>query len=217
MQREKSSSSIISLSDCSYIDIMLKETSDFDVPYAIRSSRAVYPSTTQVSSLLNDECSAENGNPEEEDYSYGFSNFDILCGRSKLSHRHKGNKRFRIIIEMNRERYQNASNRADKTRITSDIIDLIRGASGRFLKWDTTGRCWNEASEDYTREKVSHALRSAKPALPRDYKRKKRDNSNKLDEFSVENNEISRKLFEQQQEIMMRLISESEEEEAVNS
>eukprot|EP00548_Thalassiothrix_antarctica_P002869 CAMPEP_0194139672 /NCGR_PEP_ID=MMETSP0152-20130528/9288_1 /TAXON_ID=1049557 /ORGANISM="Thalassiothrix antarctica, Strain L6-D1" /LENGTH=166 /DNA_ID=CAMNT_0038837601 /DNA_START=57 /DNA_END=553 /DNA_ORIENTATION=- len=65
--------------------------------------------------------------------------FDILCGRDKISHSHIGNRRFKVIIKMNREKYQTALVRDEKTRITSEIVAMIRSCQpgGRFLKLDT--------------------------------------------------------------------------------
>merc|ERR1711933_63850 len=34
---------------------------------------------------------------------------DVLCGRDKITFSHCGNKRFRVVINMHRERYQNTT------------------------------------------------------------------------------------------------------------
>jgi len=83
---------------------------------------------------------------------------DIICGRGQATHHHIGNKRFRQLIEMNRERYQTAKVRDYKTRVTLEIIELIRSCNGRFL----SGELEEIHDENVLREKVSHALRSAK-------------------------------------------------------
>lgn len=92
----------------------------------------------------------------------GLQSVDVLCGRDKMSHAHSGNKRFRQIIEMHREGYQTASCREKKTSITCQIVKTIRDSEGRFLKRDDETGEWSDVGDDYAREKVSHALRSAK-------------------------------------------------------
>jgi hypothetical protein len=91
----------------------------------------------------------------------GIQRTDVLCGRDKLSYAHVGNKRFRHIIVMNREVYQTGPSK-NKTSITCDIITMVREYGGRFLKLDETTGEFQELSEHYIRDKVSHALRSAK-------------------------------------------------------
>jgi hypothetical protein len=93
---------------------------------------------------------------------------DVLCGRDKISHAHIGNKHFRKIIESHREEYQQAGTRDKKTQITSRIIASVQAQGGRFLKLADDMDMWEEVNEQYAREKVSHALRSAKdPHRPR--------------------------------------------------
>ena len=93
--------------------------------------------------------------------------FDVLYERDKVSHSHVGNKRFRHIIKMNQVRYQNATSREAKTRITEDIIDIIRSRGGRFLKFDADSNEWTDVGDEKAHEKVSHALRSVKgPTKP---------------------------------------------------
>ena len=104
--------------------------------------------------------------------------FDVICGRDKQSVRHEGNKQFRTIVEQYRVRYQRTSVREEKTRITCEIISRIRAGSmhkpgGRFLKLDPDTKKWCDAGDEFAREKVSHALRSAKDPN-REKHRKKR-------------------------------------------
>ena len=90
------------------------------------------------------------------------SRLDVLCGRDKVAYSHVGNRRFRVIVSMNRERYQSCKPREAKTRITTEIIKSIRESGGRFLQKNETTGLYEDAGDDYAHEKVSHALRSAK-------------------------------------------------------
>ena len=94
-----------------------------------------------------------------------ITEFDVYCGRDKRNHSHPGNKRFRDLIQANRDRYQNAALREYKTRITSDIIDMVHSYGGRFLRLDEASNTWYQVDGAYIHDKVSHALRSARDPL----------------------------------------------------
>ena len=77
-----------------------------------------------------------------------------------------GNKRFRVLCEMNLDRYTAATTKIEKSLIVMSIVDTIRDAggddgkgTGGFVKEDVqTGR-WYEISEAAAREKVGQKLR----------------------------------------------------------
>jgi hypothetical protein len=97
-----------------------------------------------------------------------ITDLDVYCGRDKRSQSHPGNKRFRDLINAHRERYQSASLREHKTRITSDVIDIVHNYGGRFMKTREDEEEWYAMETAYVHDKVSHALRSAKdPRRPR--------------------------------------------------
>lgn len=98
---------------------------------------------------------------------------DVLCGRDKQSHAHIGNKNFRKLVLKYRQEYQTAPSREHKTLITCNIVAKVLGYGGRFLKMDETIGKWRNVGDQYAREKVSHALRSAKdPNRPKIKKRR---------------------------------------------
>lgn len=98
---------------------------------------------------------------------------DVICGRDKLTHSHTGNKKFRQIVMSFREQYQSSATRENKTNITCRIVMMIRQSGGRFLKQDELTGEWKDVADQYAREKVSHALRSAKdPNRPKPKKRR---------------------------------------------
>jgi hypothetical protein len=77
----------------------------------------------------------------------GLSAADVLCGRDRVAHAHCGNRRFRHIIEMNRIAYQNAPCREAKTKITCQVVDMIRTWGGRFLKLNEEAAEWPDAGD----------------------------------------------------------------------
>jgi hypothetical protein len=135
--------------------------------------------------------------------------FDIICGRDRVSHSHCGNKRFRVIIEMNRERYQNKIPRNDKSAITAELVTMIRSCrpGGRFLKMDENNN-WYDVGDEYAKEKVSHALRSAKD--PHRVKIRKKRTNDSGSSTSEQGKDVFAELLRVQQEIFEKLVLEDE-------
>ncbi|KAG7344339.1 hypothetical protein IV203_022347 [Nitzschia inconspicua] len=84
---------------------------------------------------------------------------DILCGRGRSTSDHPANVLFRELVNGNKDAYQKAKRRDEKTKITCDLVDRLR-RHGRFVLFDPKTKLWYEVSEEYAREKVSHSLRS---------------------------------------------------------
>jgi hypothetical protein len=84
--------------------------------------------------------------------------YDVLCGRRKDSFNHVGNRRFRVIISLNLQRYINSPTRFDRSDMILSLVRELRDKVGvRFLK--KKGSKFVELSEKECREKVGHALR----------------------------------------------------------
>lgn len=93
---------------------------------------------------------------------------DVLCGRDSNSTQHVGNRRFRSLVQSYCERYQLAQKRSEKTQITREVINIIHGDGGRFLRFDEKLGCWVQVEKmAYIHDKVSHALRSSKVPIPK--------------------------------------------------
>lgn len=99
--------------------------------------------------------------------------YDVVCGREKIVHHHIGNKRYLKIIQMNREKYQTAATRDIKTRITLCILEMVRSCGGRFLKLNKKEQEYQDVGDEYAREKISHALRSAKDPTQKRIRKKR--------------------------------------------
>jgi hypothetical protein len=75
--------------------------------------------------------------------SFQLGENDVFCGRGSMCFNHVGNKRFRLIVLSNLDRYAEAPTKAGKTAIIYEIVDLVRSNSpyGGFVKKDLeTGR-----------------------------------------------------------------------------
>jgi hypothetical protein len=126
----------------------------------------------------------------------GIATIDILCGRKKFIYNHTGkhhiasrsifsameniptqnlpylthyligNRRFRFIIGLNRDRYVFAPNRASKGVVVNSIVNQVQLAGGRFLertKHLQYGEIWSPVNPALARQKVAHALRDKYP------------------------------------------------------
>ncbi len=89
----------------------------------------------------------------------GVTPMDILCGRTKRSWNHNGNRLFKNTITAAFGEYQAAKTRASRTDVVNKVVDVIRQRGGRFLNKDEETNRWKELSINKTREKVWHALR----------------------------------------------------------
>jgi hypothetical protein len=93
------------------------------------------------------------------------SRHDILFGRGRQIQANPGNLGFLFLIEQKSLVYQ-AADKQEKTRISSEIVNLQKAKPGRFLKKKASG-VWEEVDEDAAREKASQAFRTmrAKPKV----------------------------------------------------
>jgi hypothetical protein len=131
---------------------------------------------------------------------------DVLCGRDSESVSHVGNRRFRAIIAMNRERYQNAKTRDEKYRITDETI---KATGGHFLRKDPKTNILYDVGHFYAHEKVSHALRSAKDPKK---KRTRKQRTIVPENPTKEENLVDEMLLSEQQLIFGEILIEEEDE-----
>lgn len=104
------------------------------------------------------------------------SYYDVLCGRGKGCAAWVGNRRFRVTIQMNKERYIEAPTKLDKSLVVDEIVKTISSASpnGGFVKKDPTTEKWYTISHKEARDKVGHAMRDAVSEKKNKRQRKKR-------------------------------------------
>lgn len=134
------------------------------------------------------------------------TNVDILLGRDKVSYSHVGNKRFRVVVAMNRERYQSCGSREAKSKITAEVIQSIRECNGRFLKLNPKTKTYEEVGNDVAHEKVSHALRSAKDPKTKAPRKKRKQIAPKPP--TPQENKTFEFMFREQQKIFQQMLGE---------
>jgi hypothetical protein len=89
---------------------------------------------------------------------------DVLFGRGKPIQDRPGNVRFRDIMEWHRPQYDKGE-KSEKTVIAADIVRIVKGEGGRFLKQNENGRGWVEVDDASARVKVSHAFRTRRSVV----------------------------------------------------
>lgn len=79
---------------------------------------------------------------------------DVICARGKPALMHSGNRRYRVMIDMNLDKYSRATTKVEKSLIVSTVVDAVREASpnGGFVK-KLDGQ-WYEVGDHLAREKV---------------------------------------------------------------
>lgn len=83
---------------------------------------------------------------------------DVLLGREASSTMHLGNMSLRSLVEEYRERYEQAS-KTQKSQIAREIVAIVHGRRGRFLKHDETNSYWTEIDDQAARQKVASSFR----------------------------------------------------------
>jgi hypothetical protein len=86
-----------------------------------------------------------NHNKKYLPHDYILNDYDVVCGRGRTCYNHKGNIRFRDIVQQQLSSYMDAKTKTDKTMVIYDIIQYVRRTTpttgGGFVKKDhSTGR-----------------------------------------------------------------------------
>jgi hypothetical protein len=88
--------------------------------------------------------------------------YDVICGRDKQAYHNVGNRRFRVLVAMNKGRYASVGTRREKTAIVRYLVHAVMRNGGRFLQRHKDG--WIELDLKKSMAKVGHAIRDiAKP------------------------------------------------------
>jgi hypothetical protein len=77
-----------------------------------------------------------------------FGSFTIC--RARQNHRHKGNQRFRQLVEFSTPLYVAAKTKLDKTSVIQKVVEKVRRDSvgGGFVKKDFHSGLWFEIGDD---------------------------------------------------------------------
>eukprot|EP00980_Cylindrotheca_fusiformis_P006080 scaffold1308_cov93-Cylindrotheca_fusiformis.AAC.5 len=89
------------------------------------------------------------------------SNYDVLWGRGKLILRHPGNHLLHELVDAYFDQYNQLS-KTGRTNLADQIVAVVHGFSGRFMKMDNESGMWVEVSEQDAREKVTHRFRHSR-------------------------------------------------------
>jgi hypothetical protein len=83
--------------------------------------------------------------------------YDVICGRHKEAFNNIGNRRFRVTVSLNKDRYTGAPSRKEKTGVIKCIVGVVKSNGGRFLQ--RVDGAWVELDEKKSLAKVGHAIR----------------------------------------------------------
>jgi hypothetical protein len=86
------------------------------------------------------------------------SRYDILFGRGCPIRDSLGNVRLLFLVEQKSSVYD-AADKQGKTRISLEIVKMLKARPSRFLKKNASG-VWEEVGDDLARQKVSTAFRT---------------------------------------------------------
>jgi hypothetical protein len=118
--------------------------------------------------------------------------YDVLVTRSRTAYKHVGNRRFKIIIELNAPTYAMAKTKMDKSLIVASVLNIVQSAGGNFMRKNRKTSVWEVAPVVTSQEKIGHSLRMAVKAAADDKARSiydvmgtGSDNKKKLSKLSV--------------------------------
>jgi hypothetical protein len=129
-----------------------------DVPVVMKEDVPVVPNPAKSAAIPPAKIAMQENDINEESQDGLPTNFDVLCGQSRICANHTGNRRFQIVLDMYAPRYQVASTKNEKMSLTKEIVGVIASSGGRFLKYKDGA--WIEITDVTARDKVSHALRT---------------------------------------------------------
>jgi hypothetical protein len=95
---------------------------------------------------------------------------DVLLGRGGRTNHHPGNNRYLQAKASIQDRYMKAS-KDEKTSISQELVTIVKGWGGRFLKLDAASDNWYEVTNLAARKKASQSLREINTAEERAAKR----------------------------------------------
>jgi hypothetical protein len=81
---------------------------------------------------------------------YILGDNDVYCGRGTLCFNHNGNRRFRLLVLANIQRYMFSTTKLEKSSIIYDIVDQIRAScnpGGGFVKKDNDTGLYYEVGD----------------------------------------------------------------------
>lgn len=92
--------------------------------------------------------------------------FDVLCGRDKESYNNVGNRRFRLLINVNLPKYLKCKTRSDRSRMILQLTYELQNSCAQFrflkrVKGNTDCYTLSVLDHKQSREKIAHALRDA--------------------------------------------------------
>merc|ERR1712238_618711 len=127
-----------------------------------------------IRSIMNTQVSATNQSNNK--HIFELQPFDVLCGRNKTSYNNIGNRRFRILINLNLPHYLECQSRNERSKMIlsltrdlcccsdeSQIYDKLPSPNScvRFFKSQKGVNELIELDFKGCREKIGHALRDA--------------------------------------------------------
>mmetsp|Transcript_4451 Transcript_4451/g.10732 ORF Transcript_4451/g.10732 Transcript_4451/m.10732 type:complete len:202 (+) Transcript_4451:73-678(+) len=141
-----------------------------------------------------------------------ISSRDILLGRGKPLQKIPGNIWFRKLISEEYDRYE-SSNKVEKTRLSREIVTMIRNDGRRFWRQgrgnstecndsNENARFWSnwiEISDDEARKKVAFTFRTERKRRPTKKRTEEDATSDDADTFSFEDSTEADQFFSQSQ------------------
>ena len=136
--------------------------------------------------------------------------WSVLCGRGKDCFNHVGNRRFRLLVDINLPKYAAAKSKLAKTTIVVGILDAIREGTnhvGGFVKLNPKTNRWFEVGDEVAREKIGQQFRVAMAATTKPTPKTKKEskmNDDKPEQSSSSTTSTPRRVSKSKMAIKIR-------------
>ena len=88
--------------------------------------------------------------------------YDIIFGRDKVCYHNVGNKRFRILISLNLNKYLLATTRSERSALIHSLTTNLLDGQCQFCFWKRDHNALIKLDREQTQEKIGLALKDAK-------------------------------------------------------
>lgn len=130
-------------------------------PKRSQRDRSSPTTTSKMKARVRKQVEADKVDEKEKQYGTAANSlgpYDVICGRGSVAFNNIGNRRFRVLISMNIDRYRDTKGRHRKGLFISSLVDTFQREIGtRFFKLKEGQLI--ELTEREIRQKVGHALR----------------------------------------------------------
>lgn len=139
----------------------IDQQNDHEIPKRLQHDQFLFATDSKIQTKDRKTVTDDKQDNEEKQFRAAVDSlgpYDVICGKGSVAFNNVGNRRFRILITMNVDSYNNVNGRHRKGLFIGSLVNTFVDEIGaRFFKLQ--GGRLVELTERQIRQKVGHALR----------------------------------------------------------